>query len=560
MLNETDVNNIELIKEKALYVLQEEAFLSQENAEYILNVFVEGTSLKEKVSMKGNVVCLNEKSQVTEKNQNIKKSSKRKTKDSNEPQLVNYIGKRLDGRYEVIEIIGVGEKSIVYRAYDNVNSQIVAVKIFKNMFLSNNDFIKRYKFEAKAITTLSHPNIVKVYDVCFGEKLQYIVMEYVVGITLKEYLQNQGAIAWNDALFIMKEILRAIQEAHSKGIIHGALKPQNIILLPTGNIKVVDFGITRFSETRTFTCNSIQYISPESVTGETEDERTDIYLAGVMFYEMLVGAFSSQIDEPIYIVLMNIQNNVKRLTKINTNIPIDIEQICVRAIQKDKIDRYNCVDEMLCDIDSVIKSPYTTFNSKPKINNLKQKNIVNLREYLLSLPEGRLSCEKTLDLFLPFMDFLIEKNKKKDIDIFPNNIYYVFNKNILTFDVFKETKDINIGYSALETHKRSVRNETAIVYSIAACIFRTLVGKNPPSAVEREVDDKLMMPNEVAEGIPIHVIKALSGALQVRPENRTRTISEFRDALCVDNSVNKSKSSTKTKQSILKQFFDVFNK
>lgn len=160
--------------------------------------------------------------------------------------------------------------------------------------MQNDDFVRRFKNESKAIAVMSHPNIVKVYDVSFGEKLQYIVMEYVDGITLKEYIQKQGAITWNDALYFTTQILRALQHAHDKGIVHRDIKPQNIMLLADGHIKVTDFGIARFSrsETKTLTENaigSVHYISPEQAKGEFTDERADIYSLGVVLYEMLAG-------------------------------------------------------------------------------------------------------------------------------------------------------------------------------------------------------------------------------------------------------------------------------
>ncbi len=279
----------------------------------------------------------------------------------------NYVGKRLDGRYEVQEIVGVGGMSVVYKAYDNVDDRIVAVKILKEEFLSNDDFKRRFKNESKAIALLSHPNIVKVYDVNFGEKLQYIVMEYIDGITLKEYINKQGAITWNDALFFMTQILKAVQHAHDKGIVHRDIKPQNIILLPNGNIKVTDFGIARFSrsDTRTLTeqaIGSVHYIAPEQAKGEFTDEKADIYSLGVVLYEMLSGEVPFEADSAVSVALMQLQADAKRLTDINADIPLGLEQICVRAMQKNPVDRYQTATEMLLDIEEIAKNPQTTFN------------------------------------------------------------------------------------------------------------------------------------------------------------------------------------------------------
>ncbi len=285
----------------------------------------------------------------------------------------NYVGKRLDGRYEVQEIIGVGGMSVVYKAYDNVDDRIVAVKVLKDEYASNEEFKRRFKNESKAIALLSHPNIVKVYDVNFGEKLQYIVMEYIDGITLKEYINKQGAITWNDALFFMTQILRAVQHAHDKGIVHRDIKPQNIILLSSGNIKVTDFGIARFSrsETRTLTeqaIGSVHYIAPEQAKGEYTDEKADIYSLGVVLYEMLSGEVPFEADSAVSVALMQLQADAKRLTDINSDIPLGLEQICIRAMQKNPADRYQTATEMLLDIEEVIKNPKTTFNYSVKVD------------------------------------------------------------------------------------------------------------------------------------------------------------------------------------------------
>lgn len=281
--------------------------------------------------------------------------------------MENYVGKRLDGRYEVQEIVGVGGMSVVYRAYDNVDDRIVAVKILKDEFADDAEFVRRFKNESKAIAVLSHPNIVKVYDVSFGEKLKYIVMEYMDGITLKEYIQKQKVITWNDAVFFTTQILRALQHAHDKGIVHRDIKPQNIILLPTGNIKVTDFGIARFSrtETRTLTesaIGSVHYISPEQARGELTDERADIYSLGVVLYEMLAGKLPFEADSAVSVALKQLNEEPVRLTVLNPDVPLGLDQICIHAMQKNPLDRYQTATEMLLDLEEIIRNPRATFD------------------------------------------------------------------------------------------------------------------------------------------------------------------------------------------------------
>lgn len=297
----------------------------------------------------------------------------------------NYVGKRLDGRYEIQEIIGVGGMSVVYKAYDNVDDRIVAVKILKDEFLTNDEFVRRFKNESKAIALLSHPNIVKVYDVSFGEKLQYIVMEYVDGITLKEYIQKQNSITWNDALLFTTQILKALQHAHDRGIVHRDVKPQNIILLSNGSIKVADFGIARFSrsDTKTLTdtaIGSVHYISPEQAKGEFTDEKADIYSVGVVLYEMLAGKVPFDADNAVSVALMQLQEDAKRLTEINPDIPLGLEQICVHAMQKDPNDRYQTATEMLLDIEEVMKNPNTTFDYSYFVDKQPTKYVINAQD------------------------------------------------------------------------------------------------------------------------------------------------------------------------------------
>ncbi len=277
-----------------------------------------------------------------------------------------YVGKRLDGRYEIQEIIGVGGMAIVYKAYDNQENRIVAVKILKDEFVSNQEFIRRFKNESKAIAMLSHQNIVKVYDVSFGDLIQYIVMEYIEGVTLKEVIERQGSLRWKDAVHFTIQILRGLQHAHDKGIVHRDVKPQNIMVLADGTIKVTDFGIARFtrSDQRTITdkaIGSVHYISPEQARGEKTDEKSDIYSVGVMLYEMITGQMPFQAESAVSVAIMQLQREPKSPTEINGSIPEGLEQITMHAMQKTPERRYQSSAEMLCDLDAFRKDPAITF-------------------------------------------------------------------------------------------------------------------------------------------------------------------------------------------------------
>lgn len=277
-----------------------------------------------------------------------------------------YLGKRLDGRYEIQEIIGVGGMAVVYKAHDNVENRTVAIKILKEEFVSNEEFIRRFKNESKAIAVLSHPNIVKVYDVSFGDLIQYIVMEYIDGITLKEFIERQGSLRWKDAVYFTIQILKGLQHAHDKGIVHRDIKPQNIMVLSDGTIKVADFGIARFArnEQRTITdkaIGSVHYISPEQARGEKTDEKSDIYSVGVMLYEMLTGQLPFEAESAVSVAIMQLQRDPKLPTEINPSIPLGLEQITMHAMQKMPERRYQSASELLCDLEQFKKDPETTF-------------------------------------------------------------------------------------------------------------------------------------------------------------------------------------------------------
>ena len=278
-----------------------------------------------------------------------------------------FVGKRLDGRYEIREIIGVGGMAVVYKAYDCIEDRIVAVKILKEEFISNEEFISRFKNESKAIAVLNHPNIVKVYDVSFGDLIQYIVMEYVDGITLKQYISQQKSLRWKDAVYLTIQVLRALQHAHDKGIVHRDVKPQNIMLLADGTIKVTDFGIARFarSEHKTMTdkaIGSVHYIGPEQARGDATDEKADIYSVGVMLYEMLTGRLPFEADSAVSVAIMQLQQNPVLPREINDTIPLGLEQVTMHAMQKDFHKRYRSAAEMLRDLEEFRRSPDMVFD------------------------------------------------------------------------------------------------------------------------------------------------------------------------------------------------------
>lgn len=277
-----------------------------------------------------------------------------------------YTGKRLDSRYEIHELIGVGGMAMVYKAYDIEEDKIVAIKILKDEYLGNKEFLKSFKNESKAIAVLSHPNIVKVYDVSFGTKIQYIVMEYIDGITLKEYITKQDKIKMNEAVYFVQQILCALKHAHDKGVIHRDIKPQNIMLLKDGNIKVTDFGIARFctNETQTIidrAIGSVHYIAPEQAKGGITDEKADIYSVGVMLYEMLTNRLPFEADNAVSVAIMQMQSKPTPPREINPAIPQGLQEITLHAMEKEPANRYNCADEMLNDIKKFQKDETVSF-------------------------------------------------------------------------------------------------------------------------------------------------------------------------------------------------------
>ncbi len=280
-----------------------------------------------------------------------------------------YLGKKLDGRYEITELIGIGGMANVYKAYDVIENRVVAVKILREEYMGNEEMRRRFKNESKAMAVLNHSNVMRVYDVSFSDRMQSIVMEYIDGITLKEYIEQQGSLKWKEAVHFTVQTLRALQHAHDKGIVHRDIKPQNIMLLSDGTIKITDFGIARFarSETRTLTdkaIGSVHYISPEQAAGAATDDSKALYAVGVIFYEMLTGRVPFEADTPVSVALKQIQSTAIPPRQINPSIPEGLQEITLHAMEKDITKRYQSAAQMLRDIDEFKRDPSISFEYK----------------------------------------------------------------------------------------------------------------------------------------------------------------------------------------------------
>ena len=271
-----------------------------------------------------------------------------------------YLCQLLDNRYEILEVIGSGGMAVVYKALCHRLNRYVAVKVLKDEFANDNEFREHFRAESQAVAMLSHPNIVSVYDFSRDYNCQYIVMELLEGITLKQYMQKKGALSWKEALHFATQISRALSHAHSKGIVHRDIKPQNIMVVKDGNIKVADFGIAHLqSESNAEapeTMGSIHYISPEQVHGETVDARADIYSLGVVMYEMLTGRLPYEGDTIEAIAIQHIGQMLKLPGDIKSDIPVQLENIALRAMATDINFRYQSADELLSDLEAFRKS------------------------------------------------------------------------------------------------------------------------------------------------------------------------------------------------------------
>ena len=278
-----------------------------------------------------------------------------------------YIGKLLDNRYEIMECVGVGGMAVVYKARCHRLNRLVAVKVLKPELAQDAEFRRRFHDESQAVAMLSHPNIMAVYDVSSSDDLDYIVMELLDGITLKQYMQKKGLpLNWREALHFITQIMKALSHAHDRGIIHRDIKPQNIMVLRDGSVKVTDFGIARLASAAQATLTqealgSVHYISPEQARGSHIDTRADIYSAGVVLYEMTAGRLPYEGDTPVSVAIQHINSIPLPTRDINPDIPEALEAITMKAMASDADKRYVSAEAMLADLEEFRKNPSINF-------------------------------------------------------------------------------------------------------------------------------------------------------------------------------------------------------
>ena len=272
-----------------------------------------------------------------------------------------YIGKMLDDRYEILELIGSGGMANVYKARCHRLNRLVAIKILKSDLADNADFRRRFHDESQAVAQLSHANIVSVYDVSTNPDREYIVMELIDGITLKQYMERRGRMDWRESLHFITQIMRGLSHAHSRGIIHRDIKPQNIMVLRDGSVKVADFGIACLAnQGQTLTqeaLGSVHYISPEQARGDRIDARSDIYSAGVVLYEMLTGRLPFEGDSAVSVAIQHLSSVPLAPRDIDPSIPEPLELICMKAMNSDPNKRYASADAMIEDLEKFRRDP-----------------------------------------------------------------------------------------------------------------------------------------------------------------------------------------------------------
>ena len=309
-----------------------------------------------------------------------------------------YIGRFLDNRYEILEIIGTGGMAVVYKARCHRLNRLVAIKILKDEFSRDEEFRRRFHAEGEAVASLSHPNIVQVYDVSSSDNANFIVMELIDGITLKQYMEKKGTLNWKETLHFAMQIAKALEHAHGRSIVHRDIKPHNVMVLKNGSVKVTDFGIARvMSKSNTLTkeaLGSVHYISPEQAKGGWVDNRSDLYSLSVVMYEMMTGRPPYDGESPVAVAIKHINGGAPKPTSLNPNIPDGLEQIIMKGMELDAKDRYVSATEMLQDMDQFRMNPAIVFAYGKKQVPQDATIVLNAAEVAEAVRQSRTTAEK----------------------------------------------------------------------------------------------------------------------------------------------------------------------
>lgn len=343
-----------------------------------------------------------------------------------------FIGKMLDDRYEILDRIGVGGMAVVYKALCHRLHRYVAIKILKDEFLRDEESRERFQTESRAVAMLSHPNIVNVYDVSHSDGLDYIVMELIEGISLKEYMEQKGRLNWREVLHFSTQIAKALQHAHSRGVIHRDIKPHNIMLLKDGSIKVADFGIAQMIGAQKGVgdaIGSVHYVSPEQARGDIVDARSDIYSLGIVMYEMLTGTVPYDADQPSDVAMMHLLGGAKPPREIVPDIPVGMEQITLCAMKTQKSERYHSASQMLEDLEAFRKNPAISFapqggsNARMGRTSLARRNKRKTHRSIAAFVVGTLALVLVIVGILGLFNYLMGDLFTREDDVFVPNLY-----------------------------------------------------------------------------------------------------------------------------------------
>ena len=395
---------------------------------------------------------------------------------------MNLVGRVIGNRYEIIEKIGEGGMATVYKAKCNILKRYVAVKVLRDEFTTDEEFIKRFNTEAQAAASLTHPNIVSIYDVGHEENIYYIVMELVQGKTLKEIINEDGALPWKWALNVSIQVASALEMAHKNNIVHRDIKPHNNIITEDGIAKVTDFGIAKAVSNSTITAfgttiGSVHYFSPEHARGGYTDAKSDLYSLGVVMYEMLTGRVPFDADTPVSIALKHMQEKPIEPIKLNPTIPYAVNKIIMKAMEKDPNERYQSATEMLKDLSMALKNPEGDFVEQKDFTNQYTQRIPTLgeQEYIKNdkieddeeqeEPKNKMSKKKKIIItiaiilgiiLIPIIGFfgtkaLMDAGVPKDVDL-PNLVGKTLeeaNKEIEGTDItLEQTEEFNADVEA----------------------------------------------------------------------------------------------------------------